>query len=311
MSKTALVVAHHHPNLDFLNEWKPYLDDVHVVICRDRPEYKYKAWDNMTIYDHEDINKDLGKNAWIISVFNSAIKSYGFYKAYQSGFETIVAVDNDCFPTNNFFKIHQKALDTPATLGWIQTAGFFTRGFPYLIRGKSETVLNHGTWSNIPDIDAPTQLLNPDFRSEEALVSEVIPKNNFFPMSGMNIAFKKEVTPLMYFGLQGDKYPYNRFDDVWAGIFAKKVIDHLGLAVRSGIPSVEHRRQSNVFENLQREASGLALNEVLYKEVEAIRLTKTSIVDSYKELIAQLPDINDYIKQLKKATLIWLSLYEN
>jgi hypothetical protein len=48
-------------------------------------------------------------------------------------------------------------------------------------------------------------------------------------MCGMNIGWKRELTSAMYFMLMGkDKneknWGFDRFDDIWAGIFVKKIV---------------------------------------------------------------------------------------
>jgi reversibly glycosylated polypeptide/UDP-arabinopyranose mutase len=131
----------------------------------------------------------------------------------------------------------------------------------------------------------------------------------------MNLAFKTKISPLMYFPLMGynDKnlhWGYDRFDDIWAGVFAKKIIDHLDLAVVNGSPFVEHKKASNVFTNLLKEAKGIQTNEILYQNVDKVTLTSKTIVGSYKELIAKLElPKEDYFIKLKKAIEIWLNLY--
>ena len=302
-------------NLNFFREWQEFNDpeNVEIIVCEDRDEITLEAeWPNITIYSRQEIKKELGKDSWIISFESAAIRSFGFWKAWQKKPDMVCTIDDDCFSEREdyFLKEHWQALNQKATLDWVKTASIFTRGFPYLIRDKNEVVLNHGLWSNIPDLDAPTQLLNPDLRLEPCRESHVVPRYNFFPMSGMNLAFKPSITPLMYFGLQGRGWEYDRFDDINCGIFTKKILDHIGLAVMSGKPSVEHIRQSNVFTNLVKEASGISFNEQLWDEVKYINLEKFKIKDCYNELIDKLPELNDYMKKLKKAMKIWVRLFK-
>jgi reversibly glycosylated polypeptide/UDP-arabinopyranose mutase len=102
-------------------------------------------------------------------------------------------------------------------------------------------VLSHGLWYGIPDLDAPTQLVSPSLKLT-SVETRVMPRGTYFPMCGMNLAFTPALAPAMYFLLMGEGWPYDRFDDIWAGVLVKKVCDHLGLAVASGEPVVEHRR---------------------------------------------------------------------
>jgi len=324
--KVEIVIPHHLATLEFLNEWRAEFDrpGVHLIIVEDKLKHETTQpdWinaDNTTLYTHEDIEKDLGKSSWIISRFTSAVRSYGLYKAWQRKPDLIITLDNDCFPDrqNNYFVDgHWRAMESPATLDWVDSTfnGFlgelYPRGFPYNIRNKSKTYVNHGLWSNIPDLDAASMLLHPSLRTQPVNESQVIPRYNFYPMCGMNLSFRPEVTPLMYFGLFGEKYGFDQFDDIWAGVFSKKVMDHLGWAVRSGYPSVEHRKQSNAFVNFKKQAGGMAYNEMLWEKVQNVQLTKETPLEAYQELMEKLEFEDAYFKKVKEATLVWLSLFK-
>jgi hypothetical protein len=318
-SKVQIVIPNHLETLDFLKEW-PQLKQYDIIVVQDigeKPEIP--SGFNITIYDHEDIRADLKDNAWIIPERTSACRSYGYYKAWQRKPEYIVTLDNDCFPEdpNYYIPGHIAALNTPATLDWVNTANddLMMRGFPYLNRNKSQTWLNHGLWSNVPDLDGATWLHNPDLRFNRAIGSRVIPRHNFFPMCGMNLAWRAELTPAMYFGIFGPEYGFDQYDDIWAGVLVKKILDHLGHAVRSGYPSVEHRKQSNVFVNLQKQAPGMAMNESFWRVVQDIRLFDTTVAGCYAELIRKLPDVVEgepegWTKKFKRAALLWADLYK-
>lgn len=317
MNRVAVVVPNHLPHLNFLKEWGE-LKHVELIIVQDigdKPEVP--PCFNATIYDHTDIEKDLGKDAWIIPSRTSACRSYGYYKAWQSGADIILTLDNDCYAErpNYWVDGHVEQLSKRVSLDWVNTVPKpYMRGFPYLIRDKSQVVLNHGLWSGVPDLDGATMLHNPDLRFTPHLESQTIPRHNFFPMCGMNLAWRSELTPAMYFGLFGPDYGFDQYDDIWAGVLVKKVIDHLGYAVRSGYPSVEHRKQSNAFVNLQKQAPGMAMNEVFWQIVQDIELTEDTVIGAYRELITQLPDVVEHepvgwTKKFKETSLIWLNLF--
>lgn len=319
MNKTIVVVPNHLPHLDFLKEW-PELQQHQLIIVQDigdKPNIP-DGFDNVMIYDHDDIDDDLGENSWIIPSRTSACRSYGYYKAWQMKPDSIITLDNDCYPDGtHFISGHTRLLNTKGELGWVNTMDeHFARGFPYLIRGKSETMLNHGLWSNVPDLDGPTMLHYPDFRLKPASRSIEVPIHNFFPMCGMNLSWKTDLTPAMYFGLFGPDYGFDQYDDIWAGVLVKKVLDHLGYAARSGYPSVEHRKQSNAFTNTKKQAPALAMNEHFWEHVRDIPLSKYTIIDSYTELIEKLPDsiqddVPEWLPKFKKAALIWASLFRS
>jgi hypothetical protein len=129
-------------------------------------------------------------------------------------------------------------------------------------------------------------------------------------MSGMNLAFSPDLTPALYFLLMGAGWPYDRFDDIWAGVLAKKVCDHLGFAVVSGNPVIEHRRASNVFTNLQKEAAGIEANESFWRAVDAVRLESDDIVGCYRELADKLTLEGEYWQKLRGAMHLWLALFK-
>ncbi|KAL0291615.1 UNVERIFIED_CONTAM: putative UDP-arabinopyranose mutase 1 [Sesamum calycinum] len=64
----------------------------------------------------------------------------------------------------------------------------FVRGYPFSMREGVPTAVSHGLWLNIPDYDAPTQLVKPlerNTRYVDAVLT--IPKGTLFPMCGMNL----------------------------------------------------------------------------------------------------------------------------
>lgn len=325
MNKTIVVIPNHHDNLNFLREWQQLREnDIEIIIMQDNnikdlviPD----GFNNITIIDHDTVNEVLGKNAWIIPTGTSACRSFGYYMAWLRKPDAIITLDNDCFPDfDNFVQMHNDNLSKMVSLDWwpasSTTEELKARGYPYLIRDKSYVALSHGLWSNVPDYDGGTMLHYPDvrFKPEEEL--RVIPRYNFFPMCGMNLAWKSELTPALYFGLFGADYGFDQFDDIWAGILVKKVLDYIGAAAVSGRPSVEHRKQSNAFVNMKKQAPGMAMNEEFWLAVKDIELESTgSIADVYMELISKLPDSFEsepagWTKKFKKAALIWGGLFK-
>lgn len=314
-------------DLDFLDDWGGEFANCIGIIVEDHLTKEIstpsKYFTETFHYTWKDIKDDLGEDEWIIPRKNAGIRSYGFLKAFQLGVDYIITIDDDCYPIKNqkFVKTHVQNLSSFAPLNWFATIPYknhqFTRGFPYLIRDKEEVVVSHGLWTNILDLDAPTQLFYPKLKIKHLLpFIEFIPKNYFFPMCSMNLAFKTKIAPLMYFPLMGcdpdgKQWGFDRFDDIWAGIFVKKIIDHLGLAATNGIPFVEHKRASNVFHNLRKEALGIEINEELFKSVDKIQLKSSDIKGCYLELMEKtnFPEM-EYFKKLKEAIIIWLKLFD-
>lgn len=325
MSKTIIVIPNHHDNLNFLREWQQLRENnIEIIIMQDNNNKELVipyGFNNITIIDHDTVNEVLGDNAWIIPTGTSACRSFGYYYAWLRKPDTIITLDNDCFPDyDNYVEMHNDNLGQLVSLDWWvasnSTEELKARGYPYLIRDKSPVMLSHGLWSNVPDYDGGTMLHYPNVRFEKETELRVIPRYNFFPMCGMNLAWDSRLTPAMYFGIFGKEYGFDQFDDIWAGVLVKKVLDHIGAGAVSGRPSVEHRKQSNAFINMQKQAPGMAMNEEFWKIVQDIKLESTgSIADVYEELITKLPDSfesepDGWTAMFKKAALIWVRLFK-
>jgi hypothetical protein len=176
-------------------------------------------------------------------------------------------------------------------------------------------MIHHGLWSNVPDFDARTQLLLPDHRLQPATTVQRVPHGRFFPMCGMNLAFRPEMIPALYFLLMGrhrdgTAWPYDRFGDIWAGVFAKRIADHLGFAISSGAPSILHSRASNPEVNLQKETPGYPVNEVLWRRVDAVGLSAGTVAGCYEQIAEGLDLQGDYWAALKSAMKVWASLFD-
>jgi hypothetical protein len=156
----------------------------------------------------------------------------------------------------------------------------------------------------------PTQLVEPKLSLDEAPGVKTMPRGTYFPMSGMNLAFRPEIAPAMYFLLQGREWEFDRFDDIWAGVFVKKICDHLDLAVASGEPLVEHKRASNVYSNLKKEAAGIEANELVWRAVDKVKLEGSTVLECYVDLANKLPLEGAYWDRLREAMKLWAGLFE-
>ena len=325
MSKIYLVIPTIR-NLNFLKSWSDKLSDCHLIVVEDNDEKTVKIPNNkfksVSHYTHSDIDKDFGKNSWIISRKNAGIRSYGFWKAYKNGADIIITIDDDCYPEDNdFVKRHTDNLSLKAPHKWYKTypnsKWMYTRGFPYSIRGGAPVVLSHGLWSGALDLDAKTEIKLPKLLNEKSYPTlvEFIPENYFYPMCSMNLAFRAEIAPMMFFPMmgfnpEGKSWGFDRYDDIWAGIFSKKIMDHLGLGVVSGSPFIKHKKASLVHHNHIKEIKGMKVNEDLWKRVESVKLTKKTPKDCYIELARKVDfPKTEYFKKLKRAMVIWAELF--
>ena len=314
----------------FLAEWKDDLCGVRVILVEDNPERTFRLPLGTAAghYCWRDVDQDLGEKAWIIPRRTSAVRSYGIWKAWQGGADVIWTLDDDCYPEDwrrgkyldQVTRVLAQEADGDSWFNTIGTAtwpSLYPRGYPYRVRGESRPVmLHHGLWSNVPDLDGITQLANPGFRLECSYGYEDVPRGRFFPMCVMNLAWRRELTPAMYLLLMGqdaagERWGFDRFDDIWAGLFAKRICDHLGFAVRSGLPSIHHSRASDPHRNAELEAPGIAAHEDFWPYVRDIPLAGTTVLECYRELARAVAayDGGPYWKRLGEAMTIWAALF--
>ena len=313
-------------NLVFLKEWKDEFANCHLIVVEDNKEKtinpKNLRFASITHYCHSNIEEDFGKNSWIFSRKNAGIRCYGFWKAFRMKADVIITLDDDCYPIEkNFVKQHLANLNFKSTKNWFPTyphpLWMYTRGFPYSVRNKLPAMISHGLWSGALDLDAKTEVKLKKLLNEKPYPSlrQIIPFGYFYPMCSMNFAFKKEITPLMYFPMMGSdnkgkKWSYNRYDDIWAGIFSKKIMDHLQMSVINGSPFIEHRKASKPSRNLKEESQGMKINESLWNNVNNVELTNNNPKDCYIELSQKINfPKNKYFEKLRQAMIIWANLF--
>lgn len=248
-------------------------------------------------YSWQDIDSDLGDNSWIIPRKTDCIRSYGYWRAWKDGAKYIITLDDDCYPlqtAQSFISMHIEALQSKWEIPrWHSTlVDSFPRGYPYERHTENVSVgISHGVWHHTTDYDAMQQLVyTRDKRNNPYFYNGVIPRYRYFPMCGMNLAWRAEYTPFMYFLLMGkDTYPYDRFGDIWSGIIVKKIFDALGIYVYSGEPSIRHMRASNVWKNREKEFNGIEENEHFWSIIDSMSLdTSKPFVEIYEQVAKQL-----------------------
>ncbi|CAF1701981.1 unnamed protein product [Brassica oleracea var. botrytis] len=319
-------------SLDFLEQWRPFLKHYHLIIVQDGdPSINIRVPEgyDYELYNRNDINRILGPRANCISYKDGGCRCFGFMVSKK---KYIYTIDDDCFVANdpsgkeiNVIAQHIKNLETPSTPHYFNTlydpfrdGTDFVRGYPFSLREGVTTAISHGLWLNIPDYDAPTQLVKPrerNIRYVDAVMT--IPKGVLYPMCGMNLAFNRElIGPAMYFGLMGEGQPISRYDDMWAGWAAKVVCDHLGFGVKTGLPYVWHSKASNPFVNLKKEHKGLHWQEDMVPFFQNLRLSKESdtAAKCYMELSnmtkEKLTEVDPYFEKLADAMVAWIEAWE-
>ncbi|CAN6888007.1 unnamed protein product [Brassica oleracea] len=253
---------------------------------------------NLDFLEMNDINRILGPKSSCISFKDSACRCFG-YMVFKKKY--IYTIDDDCFVAKdpsgkeiNALEQHIKNLLSPSTPHFFNTlydpysdGADFVRGYPFSMREGAITAVSHGLWLNVPDYDAPTQLVKPLERNSRKVYLSIqlpilyvdavmtIPKGTLFPMCGMNLAFDRElIGPAMYIGLMGDGQLIGRYDDMWAGWCVKVICDHMGWGVKTGLPYIWHSKASNPFVNLRKEYNGIFWLEEAIPFFQSVTLPK-------------------------------------
>ncbi|KAJ8637361.1 hypothetical protein MRB53_011628 [Persea americana] len=319
-------------NLDFLEMWRPFFQPYHLIIVQDGdPSKTIKVPEGFDyeLYNRNDINRILGPKASCISFKDSACRCFGYMVSKK---KYIYTIDDDCFVAKdpsgkeiNALQQHVKNLLCPSTPFFFNTlydpyrdGADFVRGYPFSLREGAPTAISHGLWLNIPDYDAPTQLVKPLERNKRYVDTVLtIPKGTLFPMCGMNLGFNRElIGPAMYFGLMGDGQPIGRYDDMWAGWCAKVICDHLGWGIKTGLPYIWHSKASNPFVNLKKEYNGIYWQEELIPFFQSATLSKecTTVQKCYielsKQVKAKLGKVDPYFVKLADAMVTWIEAWD-
>jgi reversibly glycosylated polypeptide / UDP-arabinopyranose mutase len=293
-------------------------DDFRAVAA-DLPCPTVKGWSDL----EAELNLD-----WIISRRDSAIRSYGFLTAYRddAGFDLICTIDDDCYPHDSEFghaKAHAEFMQFPAWQSTLDDTR--VRGQPFSPAPKRQADVNIGLWEGVFDLSSVDQLARSGSDAfhklcqaqRDTIANRVIAQHVQVPMCGMNLAFTRRAAPLMYFGLQGRSQPVGRFDDIWCGVIAKRICDHLGWNWTCGRPFVVHQRASNPFANLTKEAPGIVEHEHLMPFIMSIELSQTSAIGCFLEIVIALASYEPvyipktYFEKLAEAMLLWAELFPN
>lgn len=245
----------------FLEAWQPLFDKHNV-------EFILVVDGEIPYIEHNGERKELESD--LVSNFCAGVRQLGFLYVAQNlpDVEYIFTTDDDCFPVGDPIQDHLYQLNRKVPISWLSTAkDVYLRGFPYGVREEAQVMLSHGVWDGVPDYDAPTQLLVPkDFKP--TYYQGVVPKGIFFPMCGMNLAFRREALPHIFFAPVGQFKGAERWDDIFAGTLIVRDFAELNWGIVSGYARVLHKRASNPFTSLAKEAVGILHGEEFYKDPE-------------------------------------------
>jgi reversibly glycosylated polypeptide/UDP-arabinopyranose mutase len=335
MRDTALVVPsiRRESFARFMAEWQHtgLFNRVDLVLIEDNPVPTFDILSGTTHFAWNDIDKH--EWSWIIPRRSDTVRSFGYWWAWKQGYEYLMTLDDDCYPLEGYEELDLLHKSMLRRTRWFNTLNNVRpRGVPYRNLGERDVYINHGIWEGVLDYDAPQQLVNP---LPEAYTHDnrLVPHGAYFPFCGMNAMWRREAIPLSYHLLMGQHSPYlradgaremrslpfDRFGDIWSGIIAKKVCDHLGWPVGTGTPYIHHDRASNPFKNLRKEANGIEVNEEFWELIDSVNLPHVArnnpspAATCYSCIADAIPSMggehSEYWKLLGDAMRRWADLF--
>ncbi|ERN11874.1 hypothetical protein AMTRI_Chr06g173680 [Amborella trichopoda] len=296
-----VVITALNPNLGpFLEEWRPVLTPYHLIIVKD-PILDHKQQDlnippgfNSDVYTKSHMETLLGHD--LLSSLHFSGLSARYFGYLVSTRRYIVAIDPDCVPMIDEkghlvdpIKQHLQNLTSPSTPYYFNTlydpyrpGTDFVRGYPFSLRSGASTALSCGLWVGLPDYDAPTALVKAGLTNSRCVNAVMtVPRGAFFPVSGVNLAFDKSLIGVAMFSglLMQGKTRYETLEDIWAGLCAKAICDHLGYGAKSGLPYVVRRKGggSEALEALKKEWKGVKWMEEVLPFFQSLTLPRTAV----------------------------------
>ena len=245
-------------------------------------------------------------------------RNIGYMMAVENGYDIIVAVDDDNFVGGDDWYAGHALVGSTLRLktvtssnGWFNPCRLmdmesavptYARGYPYAKRHlddkdtysitEGRVVLNGGMWLGDPDVDSLTRLSQPARAlrvNEERLM---LAPGTWAPINTQNTAFHRDILPAFYFVPVGDPVSgiaVERYGDIWAGFFARKLIDHLDDRITFGLPACDHRRNAhNLLGDLELEFWSVILTDPLAEFLRGWSLTASNYSDAYIELADHL-----------------------
>jgi hypothetical protein len=274
----AVVVPTNRPEqfLQFLQAWQNLFQrhNVYLIVVQDNMGHFDDLLTEIADYGIEGEVHHWGTiKAKYVPRRTDMVRSWGIYRAWRFGATYTLTLDDDVRPGGDLFQAYERVFDRGApcspylNVGALTSYGKPLRGFPFKDREPATVAVQYGGWHGVLDYDAPTQLAG--VSENETFDWTVLPVPRGVPVTGciMNAAWRTEYAKIMWqLPLYDGKY--NRFGDIWAGLFAKKTLDAEGrVMVINGEASVRHERASNPLTNLERETPGIPVNEDLWENL--------------------------------------------
>ncbi|KAL0340810.1 UNVERIFIED_CONTAM: putative UDP-arabinopyranose mutase 5 [Sesamum radiatum] len=319
----------------FMEAWRPMFSRFHLIIVKDpdlKEELKIPGGFNLNLYTKSDMDKVVGLSSSTISFSGYSCRYFGYLMSRK---KYIISIDDDCLPAKDSkgeltdaVAQHITNLTTPATPFFFNTlydpfseGTDFVRGYPFSLRSGVECGLSCGLWLNLADYDAPTQALKPSARNSRYVDAVLtVPARAMLPLSGINIAFNNELIgpallPAFRLAKEG-KFRWETVEDIWTGMCAKVVCDHLRLGVKSGLPYVWRQERGSAVESLKKEWEGVQLMEEVVPFFQSVRLSEAAVTaeDCVAEIAAsvteQLGRANPMFARAAETMVEWIKLWK-
>ena len=248
-------------------------------------------------------------------------RNLAYLQAALAGAETIITIDDDNWTTaDDYLGGHAVVGETrelptiSSSSGWFNSASLlatrpvrplFHRGFPTCMRGQGEdflrgtdrgrVVVNAGFWLDVPDadamchVDAPCAVTGyaPGFDGFTAVARGVD-----MVFNSQNTAFHRDLLPAMYLMPMGGRcgpLEVGRYDDIWMGIFVKRIADHLGDFVTVGRPLVKQlRNDHDLIQDMLVEIPAQRITNKFVASLKRLELSSSDYAGCYLELTAHL-----------------------
>lgn len=289
-----IVIAALRPDLTtFFEGWRTIFSKFHLIIIKDPDldtDLHIPPGFDHHLYTKSDIQRIIGSSP--INFSGHSCRYFGYLLSTK---KYIISVDDDCLPakddSGNLIDAvaqHITNLKTPATPFFFNTlydpfrkGADFVRGYPFSMRNGVECVLSSGLWLNVADYDAPTRAVKSHERNTRYVDAVMtVPLRTMMPVSGINVGFNRQVlgpvlAPALHLKRVG-KQRWEAMEDIWWGMCAKVVCDHLGLGAKTGLPYVWRNGSGNAWESLKSEWEGVKLMEEIVPFFQSVKLPRTA-----------------------------------
>ena len=240
-------------------------------------------------------------------------RNVAILKAYSTGCDVIVTIDDDNYITTENYISHHLQLTKHQEMniihssdGWFNICDtlternnrvFFPRGYPAdprqpdiapersSYRDNVRSVVNAGFWLDDPDIDAVTRLASPvevtGYQRDEQFS---LAKGTWAPFNSQNTAIAREVIPAYFLS------PYiGRYDDIWASYIVQRVAETMGDSISFGLPLVTQKRNPhNLFSDYELEKFGYQFCDIFCHWLRETTPQGDSYLEKTRSLVKQM-----------------------